>query len=375
LSALVLTLAVFGYANAKFAFPVPSYYAAEKAFRTVQRSISWDPTNLLTDLAGPLATCDRLSDWGPAGKKTAVNAETVWNATRIDPVFFPSRESYVVYYFILTATGADARSVHNDIKGSIDSMRRSGFSAPPFNDFNTDLLSTIRFGCSVEPQCPTTAGTAAKTVVVCLFQQAVLPQPYFLQGFNETWLSHSHDAYSAVAAITLPDGLEFPGYSYVEDENLVKTVVGNDLCDKHAYDPVGFRNTVAAYWSDPNRSPNFIHEATDTSIFGYYLGSIASPGATSLDFIRSNADNSMPASFKSQVMYKMLTANPQRDSILAKNPPVALNMAACVIAVCPNRYLPRGPPGGKQTVKGNFVVAACMTYLANLPRNEAGKEQ
>jgi hypothetical protein len=366
LSLLLFTVAIFGYANAKFAFPVPSYYAAEKAFRTVQKTIKWDPTNLLTDLAGPLAMCDRLTEWGPAGKKTPVQAETVWNATRIDPVFFPSRDTYTVYYFILTATGADARSVHNDIKASIDAMQRASFQAAPYTEFNTDLQTTIRFGCSVEPQCPTTAGSAAKTVVVCLFLQSNIPPPFYLQGFNETWKAHSHDPYTAVSEATFPAGIEFPGYVYVEDEQIVKQVIGDDLCDKYAYDPTGYQNAVAAYWNNPNRTPTFIHNLAPSKVFGWFLGAVPHVNATNLDFIVSNRDNTIPVQFKNAVLAKMFSkSNPDRNAVLTKNLAVQLNTGACVMAVCPSRYLPRGPSGGKQTTKGNFVVTACMTFFSD----------
>jgi hypothetical protein len=362
-SVLVL-IAIFGYASAKFAFPVPSYYAVEKSFRTVRPGIKWDPTNLLTDLAGPLAMCDRLTDWGTAGKKTPVQAETVWNATRIDPVFFPARDTYVVYYFILTATGADARSVANDINTGVQNMARANFNAAPFTEFSTDLQSTVRFGCSFEPQCPTTAGVTAKTVVVCLFAQSSVPPPFFVQGFNETWKAHSHDPYGGVAEATFPTGQEFPGYVYLEDEQVVKQVVGNDLCDKHVYDPAGYITTVNNYWKDPN--PTFIHTLGAEKIIGYYLATVPNVNATNLDFMVVGRDNTIPTNFNKVVLQKLFGRTPDRNAVLAKNPAVDLNTGGCVMAICPGRTLPKGGlSGGKLTTKGNFVVVGCMTFKSD----------
>jgi len=354
---VLVLLAIIGYANAKFAFPVPSYYAVEKAFRNVKANIKWDPTNLLTDLAGPLAMCERTTDWMTAGKKTAVQAETVWNATRIDPVFFPQRDAYVPYLMILTATGADARSVANDINSGLQNLSRTNFQGAPFTELNSDLQSSIRFGCSVEPQCPGTG----KTIIVCLFGLTTELPDDFVQGFNQTWKAHSHDPYTGIAKATMPDGMELPGYIYTEDEEVVIQAIGNDLCDKHAYDPNGFVTAVRNYWKNPQ--PPMIHSMGASKNIGWYLATIAHPNATGSEFITTRADGTVPIQFTRGVLGKLFGSAPERNAVMAKSQPIDLNSGGCVIAVCPGRPLPRGgTAGGKLTTKGNYCVLGCMLF-------------
>jgi len=226
------------------------------------------------------------------------------------------------------------------------------------------LQSTVRFGCSVEPQCPTSGGVAAKTVVVCLFAQTtVLPQ-FYVQGFNETWRAHSHDPYGGVATTTFPEGQEFPGYVYLEDEQVVKAVVGDDLCDKHVYDPAGFITTVNNYWKNP--TPAFIHALGAEKNIGYYLAAVQNVNATNLDFMVVGRDGTIPRAFTLGVLSKLFGKTPDRNAVLAKNPPIDLNTGGCIMAICPGRTLPRGGlTGGKLTTKGNFCVMACMTFKSD----------
>jgi hypothetical protein len=377
LSLLFLTVAI-GNAAAKFAFPVPSYYSTEFFYKSQNSDIKWDPTNLLTDLAGPIALCDRLSEaqWGQTSKKATNDmAEAAWKAQKIDPIFFPERGTYTVYYLVLTGSGADARSVDNDIRNEINKTAIANFKTTQLPQFSDDIKIAARFGCSVEPMCPGTT----KTVVVCLFQEPMGPKPFWVFGFNETWNAHAHDIYAKAAESSFQEGAEFPGYVWKEDETVVNNTIGQELCDKWVYEPANFVKAVANYWKAPPEDRRFRYALGTESLTGFLLTFVESSNATSARAVYYAQDSTIPPWFNRNVVSKFLGRDATKTNILATPVPLKeLNTGACVVAVCPNRIIPKPgsssgvgvSPGGKTDRKGNFFAVGCMTFRTNEMMNE-----